>query len=97
MLKGQTTSAATLIDTAETSGVQSLDDEVINQLKKKHPDASQPHPETLLNVPFVDPVMFHDLDESVIARAAFPHKRSSWPLRYGCRELETHNPVKKFW
>ena len=58
ILKGQTTSAMRLLDTAETSGVLSLDDEGINQLKKKHP-------ETLLDgeVPFVDPVMFHDLDE----------------------------------
>ena len=81
MLKGQTTSAMRLLDTAETSGVLSLDDEVINQLRKKHPDAAQPHPETLLNgeVPFVDPVMFHDLDKSVIARAASRTKGAAGP------------------
>ena len=81
MLKGQTTSAMRLLDTAETSRVLSLDDEVIKELKKKHPDAAQPHPETLLNgeVPFVDPVMFHDLDESVISRAVSRTKGAADP------------------
>jgi len=81
MLKGQTTAAMRLLDSAETSGVLSLDDEVISQLREKHPDAVQPDPEALINgeVPFVDPVMFHDLDEAVIARAAARTKGAAGP------------------
>ena len=72
MLRGQTTAAMRLLDSTETSGILSLDDNVIEQLKIKHPNATNAEPSTLLQgePTFVDPIMFNDLDECTIARAA---------------------------
>jgi hypothetical protein len=71
MLKGQTTAAIRLLDKTESSGVLSLDENVIEELKKKHPAATNADPTIILDgdIPFVDPVMFHDLNESAIAKA----------------------------
>jgi len=58
-----------------------LNDSVIKELKEKHPMATIADPTILLDgpVPFIDPVMFHDLDESVIVKAASRTKGSAGP------------------
>ena len=81
MLKGQTTSAMKLLNSADSSGVLSLSDDVIKVLKTKHPDGVKADETVLLSgeVPFVDPVMFHDLDETVICKAAIRTKGAAGP------------------
>ncbi|MEM7298736.1 MAG: C2H2-type zinc finger protein [Bacteroidota bacterium] len=83
MLRGQTTAAMRLLDSTDSVGVLTLNDEIMEELKVKHPEASTADPSVLINVevPFVDPVMFEDLDGTVICRAASRTKGSAGPSR----------------
>ena len=81
MLKGKVTSAIKLLEKAESTGVLPLNKDVINDLREKHPTSKSTDPEFLLSgkVPFVDPVMFEELDESTIAKAALRTKGAAGP------------------
>ena len=54
---------------------------LINELKRKHPEANQADPSVLIDgqMPFVDPVMFHNITESTILKSALRTKGSGGP------------------
>ena len=81
ILKGKVTSPIKLLEKAESTGVLPLNKDVINDLKEKHPTSKSTDPEVLLSgkLPFVDPVMFEELYESNIAKAALRTKGAAGP------------------
>ena len=62
-------------------GVLNLTDEVLSDLKSLHPDAKHA-PESILmdgELPWFDPVMFTNIDESSIAKAALKSRGAAGP------------------
>ena len=79
VLNGKINAALRLLDTCNTSGVLNLNQNVIDQLRAKHPQARDPEPSVLMKgeVPFVDPAQFNVIDESAIYRAISKTRDSS--------------------
>ena len=81
VLEGKINAAMKLLDHQGGSGVLPLSERTINELKRKHPAASEADPSLLVDgePPFVDPVMFENIAESTIANAALRTRGSSGP------------------
>lgn len=81
VLEGKINAAMKLLDHQGGSGVLPLSQSTIDELKRKHPEASEADPSMLLDgePPFVDPVMFQNIDESTIMSAALRTRGSSGP------------------
>ena len=81
VLEGKINAAMKLLDHQGGSGVLPLSESTINELKRKHPAASEADPSLLIDgePPFVDPVMFENITESTIANAALRTRGSSGP------------------
>ena len=72
ILQGKINPALRLLEKTRSGGVLPLSPQTLNELRKKHPTAN-PADDTVLMVgavPFVDPAMFNNIDEDVIAKAA---------------------------
>ena len=81
VLEGKIDAAMKLLDHSGGSGVLPLSQSTINELKRKHPAASEADPSLLMDgePPFVDPVLFQNITESTIANAALRTRGSSGP------------------
>ena len=73
MLQGKVNAALCLLhDETSNAGVLPLLDEVIEELKRKHPEP-QPSDESVMidgEIPFIDPAVFANIVETTIAKAA---------------------------
>ena len=81
MLQGKVHAALRLLDNETAKQVINLTDQTVNELKELHPD-SHPAREDLLmtgEVPYFDPIRFHNIDESSIAKAALRTKGAAGP------------------
>ena len=81
MLQGKVHAALRILDKQESLGVATLSDETINTLKKLHPDANPATEEILMTgeLPFYDPVVFSNIDEDSIAKAALRTRGTAGP------------------
>ena len=72
MFQGKVNAALRLLDKQETVGIAKLSDSIVEKLKELHPEAETASTEVLLDgeVPYFDPVVFSNIDESSIAKAA---------------------------
>ena len=79
VLEGKINAAMKLLDPQISKGVLPLSQSTIDELKQKHPEASEAVPSLLTDgqPPFVDPVMFESITESTIANSALWTKGSS--------------------
>ena len=81
MLRGNVNAAIRLLDNNSSGGVVKLSDETIKELESKHPKASPANKAALLQgeIPFTDPVLFSNIDEDSIAKAALKTKGAAGP------------------
>ena len=81
MLQGKVHAALMLLEKEASNGILNLTDEVISDLKSKHPDGADANDSVMLTgeIPFVDPVMFENLNESTISRAALKTRGAAGP------------------
>ena len=79
-----------LLDGQDSAGVLTLSQSTINELKWKPPEANQADPSILMDgqMPFVDPVLFHDITDSAILKSALRTKGSGGPSGFGGRWME---------
>ena len=65
-----------------SNGISPLTDKTLKILKQKHPEANKPPQEVLLQGPIqpVHPIVFEDMDESLILKAAMLTKGGSGPF-----------------
>jgi hypothetical protein len=72
MFEGKVNAAMKLLDQHDT-GVVTLSQSTINELKRKHPNANDADPSILMDgpLPFVDPVMFQNITKSTIMKSSF--------------------------
>ena len=69
-----------LLDQQSSRIILPLSQSTINELKRKHPEASEADQSLLIDgqQPFVDPVMFQNITETTISNAALRTRGSSW-------------------
>ena len=81
VLEGKINAAMKLLDQQSSGGVLPLSQSTINELKRKHPEASEADPSLLIDgqPPFVDPVMFQNITETTISTATLRTRGSSGP------------------
>jgi hypothetical protein len=81
VLEGKINAAMKLLDKENSKGVLPLSQSTIEELRRKHPDATEAETSELMDgsLPFVDPVMFQNITESTIMDAALRTKGSSGP------------------
>ncbi|XP_028416582.1 uncharacterized protein LOC114540659 [Dendronephthya gigantea] len=80
VFEGKINAALKLLE-QNSRGILPLSQSTINELTRKHPDATEAEASVLINgpIPFVDPVMFQNITESTIMNAALKTKGSSGP------------------
>ena len=81
MLQGRVNAALKLLEQQGSAGFLPLSDEVLCDLQNKHPPACPADESVLIpgETPTVDPVIFEDIDESLIAKAAIKTKGAAGP------------------
>ena len=81
MMEGKVHAALRLLDKRAADGVINMTEEVFRELQKLHPDGKEAKDEILLTgeVPFFDPVIFSNIDESSIASAAIRTRGAAGP------------------
>ena len=81
IFEGKVNAALRLLDKSENHGVLPLTQTTIDELKLKHPTGEEADEQTLIRgpEPFIDPVLFENLDESAIRNAALRTRGSSGP------------------
>ena len=81
MSKGNVNGALKLLTNNMSNGVLPLSKETLSLLKLKHPEPVQPSPETLLEGPIrpIHPVVYEDINENLVMRAATLTKGGSGP------------------
>ena len=81
MGKGNVNGALKLLASNISNPVLPLDDKTLSLLKQKHPASSELNEEVLLigEKPSVPPVVFENIDKSMVREAALKFKRGSGP------------------
>ena len=81
MSKGNVNGALKLLTENMPNGILPLNDKTLTMLKKKHPEVNEPPQEVLLQGPTrpVHPIVYEDMDESLILKAAMVTKGGSGP------------------
>ena len=81
MMAGKVNAALKLLDQQESIGVVELNESTMDTLRKLHPEATPATQETLMEgeVPWFDPVVFTNIDEGSIAKAATRTKGGAGP------------------
>ena len=81
MFQGKVNAALRLLDKQEALGVAKLDGNSIAKLRELHPDAKQADEEILKTgeIPYFDPVIFSNIDEDSIAKAAMQTRGAAGP------------------
>ena len=82
VLEGKTNAAMKLLDRQSSRGVLPLSQNTINELERKHPEASEADPSLLIagQPPFVDPVMFQNITNTTISKAPYAQGDLVGPL-----------------
>ena len=70
-----------LLDEQSSGGVLSLSDDVLKELRLKHPAGKEGNPSVMLEgeIPFVDPVLFENIDKSMIIKGAMNTNGAAGP------------------
>ena len=81
MSKGNVNGALKFLKNNMSNGILSLTDATLQLLKQKHPESRQPPPEVLIEgqIRKIHPVVYGDIDESLILKAATLTKGESGP------------------
>ena len=81
MLSGKVNAAIRLLDKTQPSALLEMNEDTLNDLKEKHPDAKLPDQSVMIEAeaPFVDPIIFNNIDESTISKAALRTKGAAGP------------------
>lgn len=81
MLQGKIHAALRLLDDKMSGGVLDLTDETLQELRLKHPNPVDADESVLLKgeIPFIDPAIYNNIDETTILKAAFRTKGSAGP------------------
>ena len=81
MLRGKVHAALRLLDKHESLGVAKLSETTLEELRKLHPQAHEARAEDLMTgpKPFFDPVIFENIDESSISKAAIRTRGAAGP------------------
>jgi hypothetical protein len=81
MEKGNVNGALKLLTNNMANGILPLNDETLNLLHLKHPDAKEAMPDVLIQGPTlrVHPVLFDEIDEDLVKKAALRTKGGSGP------------------
>ena len=81
MLLGKVNAALRLLDKDSSLGIANLTDDTMKELKKLHPDGKHAGLQTLMTgeLPYFDPVIFQNIDESSIAKAAHRTRGAAGP------------------
>ena len=81
MSKGNVNGALKLLKNNMSNGILSLADATLQLLKQKHPESREPPPEVLIEgqIRKIHPVVYDDIDESLILKAATLTKGESGP------------------
>lgn len=81
MLQGKVNAALRLIESGSPLGIAELDEKLVNELRNLHPEAKSPCESTLAQgeLPFFDPVVFTNIDEQSIAKAALRTRGGAGP------------------
>ena len=81
IFQGKVNPALKMLERNSALGVADLTDETLRQLKNLHPEAEPAHESTLLSgeIPYFNPIAFHNIDESSIAKAALKTKGAAGP------------------
>ena len=82
MFQGKVNAALRLLDKSNSGGVLPLSPETMKELILKHPPGNETHDEVLIDgeIPFVEPVMFENINEQTIEKAALRTKGASGPF-----------------
>ena len=81
MSKGNVNGALKLLPNNMSNGILPLTDATLRLLKQKHPEFREPPPEVLIEGPIrkIHPVVYDDIDESLILKASMLTKGGSRP------------------
>ena len=81
MMQGKVNAALRLLNKQESLGVAELNENTIQKLRDLHPEAKRASEETLMTgeLPYFDPVIFSNIDEKAIAKAAIRTRGSAGP------------------
>ena len=81
MLQGKVHAALKTLDKSESLGVAEMNDQTKEMLRKLHPDAQEAEETTLMTgeIPYFDPVVFSNINEASIAKAALKTRGSAGP------------------
>ena len=81
MLSGKVNAAIRLLDKTQPSALLEMNEDTLNDLKEKHPDAKLPDQSVMIEAeaPFGDPIIFNNIDESTISKAALRTKGAAGP------------------
>ena len=81
MWQGKVHSALRLLEKASNLGIAEMSEETLSQLKRLHPDAQEASEITLEtgDLPYFDPVVFTNIDEDSIAKAALKTRGAAGP------------------
>ena len=84
ILQGKVNAALRYLDENGNSGVLSLTQEVLQELREKHPKPAKVQPHTLLMGPIdeVSPALFDQIDEEMIFKAAMHTKGAGGPSNF---------------
>ena len=81
MLLGKVNAALKLLDKGSSLGVADVTEETLRDLRKLHPQAEKASEDILISgeIPYFDPIAFHNIDEVSIAKAALRTKGAAGP------------------
>ena len=71
-----------LLDKESSLGVANLTEETMEELRKLHPDGASAEIKTLMSgdLPYFNPIIFQNIDETSIAKAALRTRGAAGPL-----------------
>ena len=99
MMQGKVHAALRLLDKAASLGVAELTDKTMKALANLHP-AAKPANEQILKtgeLPYFDPVIFTNINEQSIAKAANKTRGAAGTIRSRRGRLETNTHLEKLW
>ena len=82
MLQGKVNAALKLLNKAANLGIADLTEETVNHLKELHPEGKEVAEGVLITdepEPYFDPVVFSNIDETSIAKAAIKTRGAAGP------------------
>ena len=98
IMEGKISTALKFLETKTSKGILSLTDDILEELKEKHPHAATLQQHSLLSGPigYIPPSIFHSINKDILYKAAFKHQRSCRPIGYGCGIVSQNTLLKQF-